>query len=344
MTDPSTPMSGRALDAPLTADMVHRLYLAGVVPRARHAEALSLARDDGAWSRWALRALLTVGVAQLLVGVVLFFAANWQDMATVAKFGVLQGGIAAAAALAWWVGLDRVAGRALLVGASVLVGVLLAVFGQIYQTGADAHTLFIAWALLILPWTVISRSAALWTLWFVIIAIAIQFYGDRIAVPTGRIGWMTLMMLQAANATAALLLREAGVAAGWSWLDRAWTRLLPLAAALAWAFVPAVLHVFDGAGPEGWAATAVFLALIGGSLIMYIRHGPDFAAVALATLAACLYACALVVRVILPENFWRLDYAPVFFVLLAVCIMAVFAGGVIFLRRIWHGRAIRAHG
>ena len=63
MTDPSTDESGPALDAPLTADMVHRLYLAGVMPRARHAEALSLARDDGARSRWAIRALLAVGVA-----------------------------------------------------------------------------------------------------------------------------------------------------------------------------------------------------------------------------------------------------------------------------------------
>ena len=47
-----------------------------------------------------------------------------------------------------------------LIAASVLVGVLLAVIGQVYHTGADAYSLFAAWTLLILPWTLASRSAA----------------------------------------------------------------------------------------------------------------------------------------------------------------------------------------
>ncbi|MBC8290414.1 MAG: DUF2157 domain-containing protein, partial [Planctomycetes bacterium] len=44
-------------------------------------------------------------------------------------------------------------------------GVFLAVFGQVYQTGADEWLLFAGWAGLILPWTALSRFEALWILW-----------------------------------------------------------------------------------------------------------------------------------------------------------------------------------
>jgi uncharacterized membrane protein len=44
------------------------------------------------------------------------------------------------------------------------VGVLQAVFGQIYETGADSYVLFLIWALLIIGWVAIGGYAPLWLL------------------------------------------------------------------------------------------------------------------------------------------------------------------------------------
>ncbi|MET0204922.1 MAG: DUF2157 domain-containing protein [Casimicrobiaceae bacterium] len=51
-------------------------------------------------------------------------------------------------ALAVWRGLDTLPGKAALV-AALLAGALLALVGQVYQTGADTFELFAAWAVAI---------------------------------------------------------------------------------------------------------------------------------------------------------------------------------------------------
>lgn len=121
------------------------------MPAARYAEAAYALRDRDLWSVWAVRLLMALGTGHVLAGIVFFFAFNWADMSPFAKFATIQGGIALAAIAAIVSGLDRPVGQSLLIAASVLTGVLLAVFGQIYQTGADAYELFVGWALLIVP-------------------------------------------------------------------------------------------------------------------------------------------------------------------------------------------------
>jgi len=69
--------------------------------------------------------------------------------------------VAGAAAGAWQFGRNA-AGEAALTAAAVLVGPLLAVYGQAYQTGADAWELFAFWAALILPWVALARMPTLW--------------------------------------------------------------------------------------------------------------------------------------------------------------------------------------
>ena len=44
---------------------------------------------------------------------------------------------------------------------SLLTGALLALSGQVYQTGADTFELFAWWAVLILPWVLVSRFSPL---------------------------------------------------------------------------------------------------------------------------------------------------------------------------------------
>ncbi|WP_250163432.1 DUF2157 domain-containing protein [Psychrobacter sp. WY6] len=64
----------------------------------------------------------------------------------------------------------------LLLIASVITGSLLALFGQVYQTGADTWQLFFGWAVLIVPWVIIARFPALWLLWLELINTGLILY------------------------------------------------------------------------------------------------------------------------------------------------------------------------
>ena len=121
------------------------LRRAGLIPASRYLAAVHAVRDNAGWAKWARRALLVLGTGHLLAGIIFFIAHNWVSIPPLAKFGVGQALIAVAALAVLVVGFDRAAGRTLLIAASVLVGALLAVIGQVYQTGADAFELFTAW-------------------------------------------------------------------------------------------------------------------------------------------------------------------------------------------------------
>ena len=60
--------------------------------------------------------------------------------------------------------------------AGVAIGALLALVGQIYQTGADSWQLFAWWALLLLPWLIAVRTVFLGLLWVLLVNIGIVLY------------------------------------------------------------------------------------------------------------------------------------------------------------------------
>ncbi|GLC93896.1 hypothetical protein Tamer19_33040 [Cupriavidus sp. TA19] len=128
------------------------------------------------WLRWLDRALLALGTVLLCAGVVVFFAFNWQELHKFSKFGLLAAAVTLLAAFAWFRAPGDMAGRAALGGAQALSGVLLAVIGQTYQTGADAWQLFALWALLAVPWALAARAAPHWWLVLVVGNVALLRY------------------------------------------------------------------------------------------------------------------------------------------------------------------------
>ncbi|WP_368041063.1 DUF4401 domain-containing protein [Cupriavidus gilardii] len=125
------------------------------------------------WHRWLDRALLALGVALLCSGVIVFFAFNWQALHKFTRFGVLALLISALAAFAWRRPDGDAAGRAALVGAQMVTGALLAVIGQVYQTGADPWQLFAWWALLAVPWALAAHAPLHWALAVVLANVAL---------------------------------------------------------------------------------------------------------------------------------------------------------------------------
>nr|WP_130393170.1 DUF2157 domain-containing protein [Cupriavidus agavae] len=119
------------------------------------------------WRHWLDRVLLCLGTALLCAGVVVFFAFNWADLHKFSKFGLLAAALTLLAAFAARRPSGDMAGRAALAGTQIVSGVLLAVIGQTYQTGADAWQLFALWTLLATPWALAARAAPHW--WIVLV-------------------------------------------------------------------------------------------------------------------------------------------------------------------------------
>jgi uncharacterized membrane protein len=257
---------------------VQALRSAGLVSARSYAAAVDAVRDEAFWARWGMRALLALGVGQFLAGVVFFFAYNWNDLPDIAKFAVIEGALAIAVGGALLAGLDRVFGQMLLIAASVLTGVLLAVIGQVYQTGADVFELFAAWAVLILPWTIISRHPVHWLLWLVVAEVALVLYSEQVLVPINEMPSELVWVLVGVTVAVALACRELVVHRGMAWLSGHWTRLVLLFAGMVALFAPAAGQVVDvdtfKVGPV--CVGAFVLAAIVASAI-YWRVRPDFA-------------------------------------------------------------------
>ncbi len=237
--------------------------------------------DDRFWQQWAQRALLVLGAAHFLAGVVFFFAYNWESLGPFARFGLIQGALLVAVIAAIATGLQRPAGRALLIAASVLAGVLFAVIGQVYQTGADAWELFAAWSVLVLPWVVASRSSIHWFLWAVLALTAFSTYGGQVLIPLGSIAGGDFTALVGALAIAFLLAFELAVRAGLTWLDERWLRVSLALGGLAILLGPAIGFVLDA---EDMALGFLLFLVAAGSLgYAYARVLAEFAVVAIAT-------------------------------------------------------------
>ena len=123
----------------LTLDSLRREGLLNV---DAHAATRKLIERQTEWREWSRKNLLFYGGTLTLFGVIYFFAHNWQEMGKFLKFGVIEVSLLGCVYFGWRKGFETLTGKFFLMGATVLIGVLLAVFGQVYQTGADPYELF----------------------------------------------------------------------------------------------------------------------------------------------------------------------------------------------------------
>jgi uncharacterized membrane protein len=257
---------------------------------------LPKSRDHAYWQLWAMRALLVLGASHLLAGIVFFFAYNWDDLSPFAKFGLLQAGLVVSVVAALRLKIESPAGQALLIAASVFTGVLLAVIGQVYQTGADAYQLFTAWSVLIFPWVIASRSSAHWFLWTVVCLTAFSLYGGQVLLPLGVLADDQLGIAVGIAAIVFLGGYELAVHAGFDWLGDRWLRVTLALIGVGILFVPAMMFVFDWHGiSQGIAAFVIVTAALG---LVYSRLIPEFAIIAITTGFAAVVAMAIGARAV----------------------------------------------
>ncbi|AVT49877.1 DUF2157 domain-containing protein [Shewanella baltica] len=157
--------------------------------------------DASSWRGLIANLLLWFGALSFASGVIFFFAYNWQSLGRFAKFGLIEVAIVLAIGAFAWLYYranslsaashshshsnqsndSRFGGttaNGVLLAASVLVGGLLALVGQTYQTGADPWQLFALWALVILPFAWVAGFDGLWLLLVGLINLSIGIFLD----------------------------------------------------------------------------------------------------------------------------------------------------------------------
>ncbi|QOP41016.1 DUF2157 domain-containing protein [Sulfurimonas marina] len=128
------------------------------------------------WRNFIDTLLLVLAGLAIAVGIMFFIAYNWDEIGKFTQFSLVEISIIISMIIYFRADKEKIAAKIALTAASILLGVLLALFGQTYQTGADTWELFFNWALLILPWVFIGRFATIWVIWIVLIDISILLY------------------------------------------------------------------------------------------------------------------------------------------------------------------------
>jgi uncharacterized membrane protein len=269
------------------------------------AEAKPTSRET---AQFITRALLLAGVLSLAAGVVLFVAANWHELRVIGRFVLLEGLLAGALALAFWRPPPRPLGRYALLAAFMLVGALLALFGQTYQTGANVYELFLTWTILGVPLVIAGQWTALWAAWILVLNLALGLFcglrpetGAFWILFDGRWGTPTLLLIAmlvnvALWIVGELLNARATVAKHFTILaDNALRRLL-LASAIGFATWGGIIAIV-GFGPypqhaDALSASLVFAAVIAIGTYTWLRRADVFP---LALVAASLIVLVMFV-------------------------------------------------
>ena len=320
---------------PANRRLVEELHAHGYLTAAARHAALEFLRPRDQWGVWIARLLLVVGSALTLSGVVWFFDYNWSEIPPIAKLVAIQFGVVAAVGASCRCGLTRTSGKALMVGASVLVGVFLTVFGEVYRTGADAYELFIVWSLLIFGWSVISNSAPQWVLWLAVTNIALNdLWSSRWSPAALPIGDSMLLVYasQALFTGAALAVRERGAMRGVDWMTPRWTRMLLALVTLGSLLVPAATLIL-ASDTTTWTLVTGLIGLIG-HVVFYTVYRwvlRDAWALSATALSGCLILEAAAYR-ILREVFGATTAA--FWLGLGLATLFIFGAAMAYLRSI----------
>jgi len=134
-----------------------------------------------AWHTFLRLFFLTFGLGFSVMGIVFFFAYNWEELHKFIKIGLIEGLLIMLTGVALYPKFSQQTKQIILCGCSLLVGVLFAVFGQVYQTGANAYDFFLAWTIFVSIWVLITNFAPLWLFFLALINCTLMLYHQQVA-------------------------------------------------------------------------------------------------------------------------------------------------------------------
>lgn len=284
-------------DLPANRAVIEELYSDNLLTRQAHEFALNLLYPNKNWAKWVAYFLLTVGTSLVLSGIIYFFAFNWEKLTTLMKFTAIEVAIVLCLLAAYVLTLQQLIGKLFLTAAAILIGVFLAVFGQIYQSGADPYLLFTMWTILIAIWVFIARFAALWIIWAIILQLAVGLYWEQAVHATYEWEIIIFSILALINLVF-LIAREYGYLHGATWLQSNWTRILLISATLFFLLIAPLNIIGHFSTTEATLIGSLLCCLIYLALFYYYRYQqPDLQVLSGIVIAICILVEFLMFRI-----------------------------------------------
>ncbi len=251
--------------------------------------------DIDNWRQFIRFLLVGGGVAFLVTGIIFFFAYNWADMHKFAKLGLVQGVLILMVLASLFLKIDQRIQNILLTGASFLVGAVFAVFGQIYQTGADAYDLFLGWTLFIALWVFVSNFPPLWFIFLGLVNLTISLYAEQVASNWSFHFVMNVLFL--VNSLSLILLKwqegSALVERVPKWLER-----IIVIAFVGYVTMSFCLGIFEKGGPTAWYFSIFLCLLTYGTGIWYGQKIKDTFYIAVIGLSMIIVGTSILIRLI----------------------------------------------
>ncbi len=300
----------------------------GYLPEDKIADALittEIYPNASSWYTFIDHMMLWLGGVALAVSVVFFTAWNWNKVGRFAKFGIVEFLLILSIAVYYKFGHEKVAGKAALLISTLLLGVLLALFNQTYQTGADPWHLFFNWAILMLPWALIGRFPGIWLVWTALIDLSIflfinTFQNIFLSFSLFTNTFFFIFFVNALILTAFELLRTKC-----PWLSKQWA-LRVLAAGNAVPITMIVVNVIFNNGEDEIFPWLAWFLWLGAMYYIYRKVKPEL------FMLACLCISVIVVIVSLMLYNWHLNASNA--LVTAFVIIALGAGSVFWLKKI----------
>lgn len=301
----------------------------GGIPEEKIPDAIDaggLHPDEKEWRRFSDRLLLWSGGLSLAFSLMFFIAYNWSRIGHLFKFAMVEICIILAVAVYWKTEKKSSAAKVSLMAATICLGVLLALYGQTYQTGADPWELFFNWALLMLPWAVIGRFPAIWVLWLFLINLSVTLYfntfGSFFRFLSGETAlyWYIFIIN-----TCALAVWE--VAANrWEWLRERWPVRLLISAGASTLTLLVLLFILDDDGSG--TSLLIWVFWLAGLYLVYRKQHLDLFMLSAGCLSGIVIVTTFVGKHILDDG------EPGSFLLLAILVAGMGAGAAFWLNSI----------
>ena len=299
-------------------------------------------RPDLTGWRSFLRVFLSLmGLLALVAGMVFFIAWNWATMPKMTKFLLAQLFIIALAIVVWWRWYDTVSRMALLaVGLSF--GGLFALYGQVYQTGADSWELFYTWACVLLPLALLGRQNALWFSAWIISNLAFQlyyfsrhelFFDD---ITPSFLSWLpdSILYSYLIVQIALLLIREAFAEfaarnSPSSWLASRWFSRI-MAAYLLLTMTALITESLWAENVSNFAPFILMGVILAAGYLYYRYHRPDLCMLIFGVISLIAIGYVLIIRFV---AFWDIG---TLFMSGALMVLLLIAGGALLMH--WRGK------
>ncbi|MFO7603573.1 MAG: DUF2157 domain-containing protein [Gammaproteobacteria bacterium] len=313
-----------------------RLIELGRIPSEKVEQALTVGGvypDAGAWRAFINHLMLWLGGLSLAFSVLFFVAYNWAELGRLFRFALVEVLVVAAIIGYWKLGTERMAGKVALLGGTICLGVLLALYGQTYQTGADPWQLFFNWALLILPWVLVGRFAPLWLVWLSLVNVSISLYFRTfpdafnliwIAPWSSGVYWLLFLFN-----TLALVFWELA-ALRWSFMAQRWAiRLVALGSGYAVTWLVLISIMANGMSDRACLLTVLVWLLWLASMGWVYRYKIQD----LFMLTGCCLSAIVVITTLLARHMLEGDPIGAFLVL-ALVVIGSGSGSLVWLKRL----------